>query len=127
MSYQAFHFMRREHAICSVLPILMLLFSIWAYGQTTSGSAQQHYKKGVELLEKQQLDAAIAELSLSTRMNPGFADAHSALGNARARKGEVKAAEESFRRAIQINPRFYEAQLGLASLLQQTGDLDGAI
>jgi len=75
MSYQLLFFTRRKHAICFVLPILILLFSIWAYGQASSGSAQQHYKKGVELLEKQQLDAAIEELSLSTRMMPGFADA----------------------------------------------------
>ena len=127
MSYQAFHFGRRKQAICFVLPILISLLSIWAYGQASSGSALQHYKKGVAALEKQQLDAAIVELSLSTKINPRFADAHNALGKAQARKGDIKAAGVSFRRAIEINPRFYEAHLGLAYVLQQTGDLDAAI
>jgi len=42
-------------------------------------------------------------------------------------KAKSIAAEESFRKAIQINPRLYEAHLGLASVLQQTGDLTGRL
>jgi len=79
-----FHATQARDMFC--LPILILLFFHFGVRQASSGSAQQHYKKGVELLEKQQLDAAIAELSLSTRMNPGFADAQQCARNARPEK-----------------------------------------
>src|SRR5687767_8589655 len=94
-----------------LLPILILLSSVCMYGQRQSSrGARQHYEKGVQLLEKQQFDQAIAELLTATKLNPKLADAQIALGLARARKGEIKAAGESFRKAIQIDPTLYEAQ-----------------
>jgi len=112
-----------------VVYTLLLLVPVNAHAQRriTTRGADQHYQTGMLLLEGQKLDQAIAELSLATKLNPGFAAAHNALGIALARKGEINEAGESFRRAIQINPRLYEAHLGLASVLQQRGDFNGAI
>src|SRR6266496_11515 len=120
MNYQELFFARRKQPTWIVLPLLILFTSLWAYGQREpSQGARQHYKKGVELLEKQQLEEAIAELSSATKLNPKLVDAYNALGIALARKGEIKAAGEAFRKAIQVDPNLYEAQLGLASVLQQ--------
>ena len=43
------------------------------------------------------------------------------------KKGEMQAALTSLRKAIEIDPRFYDAHLALGSALQQTGDVDAAI
>src|SRR6266545_6987923 len=106
--------------------VLLVMTSVQAQRSSAVGGAETHYKKGIELLEKQQLEPAITELLAATRLKPRFADAYKALGVAQARKGYLKAAIIAFRKAIAIDPGNYEAQLGLASMLQQTGDVEGA-
>ena len=116
------------HKATRIAVVLILLCSSGVYGQKPSRrGAHKHYEKGVKLLEKQQLDEAIAELLAATKLNPKLADAHKALGIALTQKGELQAAGESFNKAIQINPTLYQAHIGLINVLKQTGDLEGAI
>src|ERR687898_424345 len=99
MNYQAL-LSRSRKSTWMVVPIFILLSSFWVYGQKESSrGARQHYQKGVELLAKQQLDQAIAELLAATKLNPRLVEAHNALGLALARKGEINTAGESFRKA----------------------------
>jgi tetratricopeptide (TPR) repeat protein len=58
---------------------------------------------------------------------PNNARAHNALGNAAAARGDLAAAETSFRRAIAIDPTYGEGHGNLGSVLAQRGDIDGAI
>src|SRR5690349_10175837 len=65
-------------------------------------TAEQHFSRGVALLDKQQVDRALAELRLAVKLKPGFAEAHNMLGVAFARKGDVRQAAASFRQAIAL-------------------------
>src|SRR5437868_11793858 len=90
-------------------------------------SAEQHFSRGVALLEKQQGDPAIEELRLAIKMKPGFAEAYNVLGLALARKGDARLAAESFRKAVALDPKQYKAYRNLGQALQQLGDVDGAV
>src|SRR4029453_297561 len=82
-----------------VLGLLILLAALTAQAQRrriAADGADKHYQTGVQLLESQQLDQAIAEFSLALKLRPRFAAAKNSLGIALARKGDFSAAAESF-------------------------------
>src|SRR5918911_5024365 len=114
------------HSVWLVLSLSLLWVTGYGQKQAPAPEAEQHYNKGVAYLEKRQLDEAITELVLATRLDPHSADAYNALGIAWARKGDMKAAAAAFAQAVQLEPTLYEAQLGLGAAWQQGGNLDGA-
>jgi tetratricopeptide (TPR) repeat protein len=90
-------------------------------------SAEDHFRRGVELYQKLDMDGAIAEYRAAIRLNPNYAEAHHNLGNALRSKGDQDGAIAEYRIAIQLKPDFPEAHSSLGVALKVKGDLDGAI
>lgn len=80
-----------------------------------------HYDLGVGLLEAGELDAAIAEMEAALRIDPYYAEAMVALGDATLTLHQFDRAAEYFRGALALNDQIVEAQTGLARALQATG------
>src|SRR5690606_23467679 len=57
---------------------------------------------------------------------PTAADRIAADGLELQRSGRIEEAEVAFRRALELDPSHYTASVGLASVLIENGDLDGA-
>ena len=60
-------------------------------------------------------------------LKPDFAEAHSHLGNTLRSKGELEAAIEACRRAIELKPSYVAAFINLANALRDQGELAEAI
>ena len=76
----------QRRAVWPVWLVLLLCLPAAGQKQAPVPAAEQHYERGVALLDKQQLDEAITELVLATRLNPRSADAYNALGIAWTRR-----------------------------------------
>lgn len=58
--------------------------------------------------------------------HPGYADLHNMMGVANHHMGQWSRAERAFREALRLNPRYTEASLNLAVLLNDTGKYEDA-
>lgn len=63
---------------------------------------------------------AIASFESSTEANPNYAPAYSNLGILLRRQGQLAKAETALRKAVQLAPNLFEAQLNLGSVLSLT-------
>jgi protein O-mannosyl-transferase len=88
---------------------------------------QGHYNLGDELLQKGEVDDAVAQYQKAVEINPSFFEAYQNLGVALGRKGQLDEAIDQFQKALQINPNLFEAHEGLGAALGQKGQLNQAI
>ena len=86
-----------------------------------------HDSLGYTLLQKGQLDEAIAEYEKALEIKPDYADSHNNLANALLQKGLVDEATVHYRRALEIEPEFAEPRNNLANVLFKQGRVDEAI
>ncbi len=103
--------------------VLFLMAAVVAGAETT---AEGHYKRGVQLLERRELTEAAEELTASLKLDPSAAAAHHVLGLVRLAEENSSAAISELRRAIQLQPSLAEAHLALGLALGQNGLLDQA-
>ena len=103
--------------------IALLLLSVSAIAETT---AETHYLRGVQLLERREMVEAGKELEACLKLDPLSASAHHALGLVRLSEENSAGAMREFRRAIEINPSLAEAHLALGLALGQSGMLPQA-
>ena len=82
---------------------------------------------GNALLEKGQVDEAIAHFQKTLEIQPDYADVHNNLGNALLQKGRVDEAIAHFQRALKILPNHELAHYNLGNALLQKGRVDEAI
>lgn len=76
---------------------------------------------------KGQINVALDEVKQSLALDPGYTDAHTLRGVVLMQLGELRLAEESFRRALQMQGRDGNALHNLGWLQCQTGRISDAI
>src|SRR5205085_398487 len=91
------------------------------------------YREGIEQLNRQEYESAVASLSQATGLRPDFpeirsalADAHEQWGIRLEKSGDAAGAIEQYRAAIKIEPSA-ETQNHLGVLLAKSGQIDAAI
>jgi tetratricopeptide (TPR) repeat protein len=82
---------------------------------------------GNALLQKGNVDEAIAQFQKTLQIKPDYAVAHYNLGNALLQKGNVDDAIAHYQKALQIKPDYAEACYNLGNALLQKGNVDDAI
>jgi tetratricopeptide (TPR) repeat protein len=82
---------------------------------------------GVALLQKGQVDEAIASYQKSLEIKPDYADAHGNLGTALLQKGQVDEAIAHYQKALEIQPQKADAHSNLGNAFLQKGQVDEAI
>jgi tetratricopeptide (TPR) repeat protein len=91
------------------------------------GCWMAHNNLGIALVEKGQLDEAIAHYRTTLQMQPNFWDADYNLGSALLGKGEVDEAILYCDKAVAKEPNDPDAQVALANALLQRKRIDDAI
>ncbi|HEX6186130.1 MAG TPA: tetratricopeptide repeat protein [Pyrinomonadaceae bacterium] len=91
------------------------------------GTARDYLGRGRAMLEDGRLNDAIAELSRAVSLDPKLSQAHSLLAVAYDRKGLRERADDSYRRAIDVNERDPEALNNLGYSLYLNGNYRAAV
>jgi protein O-mannosyl-transferase len=86
-----------------------------------------HYNLGNALLQKGQVDDAVAQYQKAVEIYPNYQEAHGNLGLALFQKGQVDDAVAQYEKAVEINPNYAAARYNLGNALFQKGQLDEAI
>ena len=81
---------------------------------------------GIGLLLQGDLKGAEAAFLKVTEMEPGYADGWVNVGRARLQEGNMAAAEESLRRALQVNAQLAKTHFFLGTVLKTFGRYDEA-
>ncbi|EQC26098.1 hypothetical protein SDRG_16050 [Saprolegnia diclina VS20] len=85
------------------------------------------YVYAVVLVETKQDETLISVLDAALRRNPSHATYHNLIAISLRRTGQLDAALEHWRRAIELDPNFIRAQMNLGSVLQDHGYLEDAL
>ena len=107
-------------------------------GETSNPAAYAEYLKGAGYLARYDLsgnvDRAIESLSEATRLDPKYALAFAALGQAHWRKAktqsdvrEAQLALENIQTALKLDPRLVDARVKLGSIYSESGRIEEAI
>jgi Flp pilus assembly protein TadD len=90
------------------------------------GTARDYLQRGRALLEEGRLNDAIDQLSHAASLDPKLSQAHSLLAVAYDRKGLHERAEDSYKRAIQVNENDPQALNNLGYSLYLNGNYRAA-
>lgn len=90
-------------------------------------SAAELFNRGVELLNKGDLDGAIAEYRTAAKLAPSQANAHYNLGVALHAKKDLDGAVKAFNTAISLDPKDADAHRTLGGTLMDKGDPAAAV
>jgi tetratricopeptide (TPR) repeat protein len=82
---------------------------------------------GLALLQRGQVDEAVAHYQTALKINPDSAQAHSNLGVALFQKGQLDDAVAHYQKALEISPNSAEAHSNLGVALIQKRQLDDAV
>ncbi|GAC1546256.1 MAG: hypothetical protein NVS2B7_21320 [Herpetosiphon sp.] len=80
-----------------------------------------HYRRGVLLVEKAQPAAALPDLQAAVRLNDAYPQSHYWLARDSRALGDLSSAERQLRRAIDLDPNYYEARYFLGRVLVERG------
>jgi Flp pilus assembly protein TadD len=100
--------------------------TLWTHAVAARPSSLGHFKLGVTLEHRGSFTKAIENFEAALRINPNYADAHSALGFAFAIQGRLSEAFEQFDHALRLRPPLATAHTGLGLLLARQGNLSEA-
>ena len=104
--------------------LFLLLFSgLWSIDVR----ANPRLSRGIQLLQEGRVEEALPLLQRSVAEHPESEKAHNYYGLALAKMSALQTAIAEFRKALDINPNYPEAQYNLATALNRIGDLQGAI
>ena len=107
-----------------VLLIALVSVSI-CYAQT----AEEYYEKGIEKYSSGDVDGARRDFNKAIKLNPNFADAYTARGNARQRSfnQDMNGAFDDYTKAIQLDPNQVKAYINRGLLRKGTENYERAI
>ena len=96
-------------------------------GRATGGSGpgaggREQYQAGLARERDKDWNAAAAAYSEALRLAPGMAEAHDRLGYVLGQLGRTDEALDEFRRAVEANPKLFDAQYHLGATLWWTKD-----
>jgi tetratricopeptide (TPR) repeat protein len=82
---------------------------------------------GLVAMQRGNWSGAIQHIGRAVALHPGYAEAHSSLGNAYQRSGKLHLAYDSHRRAAELLPQSAEAQFNLGNAAHALGNTSEAI
>lgn len=82
-------------------------------------SAEYHRKRGLEAIEAQMLQDAVAEFRVALRLNPRFVKVWNDLGVVMEALGNYSDAMQCYGRALELDPCHLEARTNLLGLTIQ--------
>lgn len=97
-------------------------FAVPAWALAIPPEAQKDYSKAIKELNQGNATQAVAHLEAALQRYPDYAAAHSALGTAHYRSGDLEAAVGAYRKALEIDEDFSDACVGLGALLSAQHD-----
>jgi len=86
-----------------------------------------HNNLGIALLQKGQVDEAMAQFQKALEIKANYADAHNNLGSALLQKGQADEAMGHFQKALEIKPNYADAHYNLGIALLKKGRVDDAM
>lgn len=86
-----------------------------------------HYKWGLDLYEKNDLDGAIHQFSNAITVKPDYVDAYTALARALTDKGYNASAVEQYRMALRLRPEDPQIHFKLGIALYNVGERELAL
>ncbi len=93
----------------------------------TSGNSVAQNNFGDALLQRGDVDEAMAHFQKALQLNPDYPEARNNLGNALLRKGAVNEAIVQLQKALQLKPHYAKAHGNLGNALLQAGRVDEAV
>lgn len=90
-------------------------------------SAQEHHRRGRQLIRSGDYHAAIAELSEAIREKPDFSSAYNARGFARYLSRDYHSALDDLDHAIRLEPNYLNAYQNRRQARKAAGDLSGSL
>ena len=82
---------------------------------------------GVLAIQEERMETAVEWINRAMAQNDAIASFHSNLGSAFAGLGRHQEAIRSLRRAIELDPDYFDARNNLANVLMEDGQLDAAL
>lgn len=98
---------------------------LWA--RSGSPSMDLLLRRGHEALEEGDHDIALEHLTALTDHAPSFAEGWNARATTFYLMGEYALSIADIERVLSLNPRHFGAMMGLASMLEEMGDIDTAL
>ncbi len=114
-------------ALAGVVALTGCSMSTAAKTRETDIRAREYVARAEQLTEEGMLDEAITQLELAIEENATLTTAHVDLGDIYRVQGNYQAAEQSYRRATELEPRNFEAQYGHGLVLQLLDRLSDAV
>ena len=119
----------RRHAalLWAALPLLGIAFLVQQVPQQVDTTdAKGHWQLGIKALEHDSAAEAVEHFEASIRSNPRFWIARMQLGIAHRRAGDLLAAAESYRAALELKPGDLQTSTNLVDLQLQRGEVEEA-
>lgn len=110
-----------------LLAALALMLALGGCADLNRWRADWHYEQANDSLQRDDIDAALAELQRAVELDPSLAVAYSNIGLIYRRRGEYDKAIENFVEAVRYNPTSFDDTSHLAQLYQFTHRLKDAI
>ncbi|VTR93345.1 serine threonine protein kinase : Serine/threonine protein kinase OS=uncultured bacterium PE=4 SV=1: Pkinase: TPR_11: TPR_11: TPR_11: TPR_11: TPR_2: TPR_11: TPR_2 [Gemmata massiliana] len=96
-------------------------------GDTSSALAVSHTNRGIDLLNKGDVNGAIDAAREAIKADPKYTQAHRILSNALHAKGELDSAIAVLHKAIEIDPQDAASLTDLSNALLEKGQVDRAL
>jgi tetratricopeptide (TPR) repeat protein len=93
---------------------------------TGGNSADAFLLAGVTLLEMDEYERARRDLDAALNLDPKLPGIYTLAGTARDKTGDAAAAEPAFRKALEVNPNDFDANLYLGAILYKRRQMDEA-